>query len=108
MVEYPAIITRRPNGRFFARIPDLPGVTATGKDVFEALARVVNLAQTRVRDIVDRGETVPPPRDLAEVPPRAREYGRTLLPVKVPSGPAAGTRDRLHRTIGKAPVNDNG
>ena len=87
MSDYPAIVTRRLNGRFFARIPDLPGVGAVGRDAVDALAHVVEAAADYVRDMIDRGKAVPPPRDLAEMPPGRRidEYGRTTVPVPVPA-----------------------
>ena len=87
MSDYPAIITRRTNGRFFARVPDLPGVRAAGRDAVDALAHVVEAAADYVRDMVSQGEAVPPPRDLAAVPhnPRVEEYGRTTVPVPTPA-----------------------
>ena len=87
MSDYPAIITRRTNGRFFARIPDLPGVRAAGRDAVDALAHVVEAAADHVRDLIDHGKAVPRPRDLAQVPHgrRAGEYGRTTVSVPVPA-----------------------
>lgn len=51
-------------GRWFAEIPDFPGVMAYGQTRAEAIARTQALALRVVADRLEDGENVP---DLAEV-----------------------------------------
>lgn len=83
---YVSVVERNNEGRFFAHIPDLPGVTAAGASPAEALAMVAEIGADHAQDYVENGHVLPPPRDLTEVPhdPEVKEFGRALVPVPVP------------------------
>lgn len=83
---YVAIVERNSEGRFFAHVPDLPGVTAAGATVSDALSLAAEFASEHVRDLVDSDAEVPPARDIWEVEkdPEVQEVFRALVPVEVP------------------------
>ena len=83
---YVAIIETNREGELFVTVPDLPGVNAAAVTRREALELAVEFANDYVRDLIEEGHAVPPPRDLAEIErdPEVREIGRALIPVEVP------------------------
>lgn len=84
---YWAIIEKSTDG-FYAFLPDLPGCTAAGDSVEEALRWLTEFAADYVRDGKERGGEEPPEatklEDIAH-DPEAPEYGRVLLPVELPA-----------------------
>ncbi len=84
---YWAIIEKSTDG-FYASLPDLPGATAAGDSVEEALRWLAEFAADYIRDGKERGGEDPPAatklEDIAH-DPDAPEYGRVLLPVELPA-----------------------
>ncbi|MGQ0580785.1 MAG: type II toxin-antitoxin system HicB family antitoxin [Reyranella sp.] len=84
---YWAIIEKSTDG-FYAFLPDLPGATAAGDSVEEALRWLAEIAADYVRDGKERGGENPPEatklEDIAH-DPEAPEYGRVLLAVELPA-----------------------
>ena len=84
---YWAIIEKSTDG-FYAFLPDLPGATAAGDSVEEALRWMAEIAADHIRDGKERGGEDPPEATkLEDIPhdPEIREYGRVLLPVELPA-----------------------
>ena len=84
---YWAIIEKSTDG-FYAFLPDLPGATATGDSVEEALRWLAEIAADHIRDGKERGGEDPPEATkLEDIPhdPEIREYGRVLLLVELPA-----------------------
>lgn len=84
---YWAIVEKSTDG-FHAFLPDLPGATAAGDSVEEALRWLAEIAADHIRDAKERGgETPPEATKLEDIPhdPEAPEYGRVLLPVELPA-----------------------
>lgn len=84
---YWAIIEKSTDG-FYAFLPDLPGCTAAGDSVEEALRWLAEFGADYVRDGKERGGEEPPEatklEDIAH-DPEVQEYGRVLLPVELPA-----------------------
>jgi|GEM_PF-981096 len=84
---YWAIVEKSTDG-FHAFLPDLPGATAAGDSVEEALRWLAEIAADHIRDGKERGGENPPEatklEDIAH-DPEAPEYGRVLLPVELPA-----------------------
>ena len=55
----PTEIGREDDGRWLAKIPELPGVMAYGATPAEAVARVQALALRALADRVEHGEVIP-------------------------------------------------
>ncbi len=84
---YWAIVEKSTDG-FYAFLPDLPGATAAGESVEEALRWLAEFAADYIRDAKERGgESPPEATKLEDIPhdPEAPEYGRVLLPVELPA-----------------------
>lgn len=84
---YWAIVEKSTDG-FYAFLPDLPGATAAGDSVEEALRWLAEFAADYIRDAKERGgENPPEATKLEDIPhdPEAPEYGRVLLPVELPA-----------------------
>jgi len=83
---YVAVLQWTKEGRIFAYIPDLPGVTAVGTTRAEALRYVVELACDRVRKLIDGDHPVPEARDIDAILPDIDTLAsdRALVPVEVP------------------------
>lgn len=84
---YWAIIEKSTDG-FHAFLPDLPGATAAGDSVEEALRWLAEIAADHIRDARERGGEGPPEATkLEDIPhdPEVTEYGRVLLPVELPA-----------------------
>ncbi len=84
---YWAIVEKSTDG-FYAVLPDLPGATAAGDSVEEALRWLAEFAADYIRDARERGGTSPPDATkLEDIPydPEVSEYGRVLLPVELPA-----------------------
>ena len=61
--------TQRENdGRWIAEIPEIPGVTAYGKDAAEARRAVMALALRVVADRIEHGEDIPAVFEAAFAP----------------------------------------
>jgi predicted RNase H-like HicB family nuclease len=84
---YWAIVEKSTDG-FYAFLPDLPGATAAGESVEEALRWLAEFAADHIRDSKERDGRNPPEatklEDIAH-DPEAPEYGRVLLPVELPA-----------------------
>jgi predicted RNase H-like HicB family nuclease len=78
---YYSIIERAENGHFAAWVPDLPGVTADGRTEDEVVQRLFSGARERLRNLIMRGDPVPPARPVDELPQRngQRVFRRLLL-----------------------------
>jgi len=84
---YWAIIEKGADG-FYAFLPDLPGATASGDSVEEALRWLAEIAADHIRDDRERHDKAPPEATkLEDIPrdPDVTEYGRVLLPVELPA-----------------------
>jgi len=82
---YVAIIARHA-GEYWATVPDLPGPNSAAGTRHDALVLVTQFANDHVRDLVERGASVPPARDLDDIeagPEDGSEAGRALIPVDV-------------------------
>ena len=84
---YWAVVEKSTDG-FYAFLPDLPGATAAGESVEEALRWLAEIAADHIRDAKER-QGLPPPEAtrLEDIPrdPEVTEYGRVLLPVELPA-----------------------
>lgn len=98
---YWAIIEKSTDG-FYAFLPDLPGATAAGDSVEEALRWLAKIAADYVRDGKERGGEDPPEATTLEHiahDPEVREHARVLLPVELPA-PAT----RMKTLLSAAPL----
>lgn len=66
---YYAIIERSDDGSFAARVPDLPGVSASGQTEDEVVRRVFNDARECLRNLIVSGQPMPAARPVDELPP---------------------------------------
>lgn len=87
-LRYYWAIVEKSTDAFYAFLPDLPGATAAGDSVEEALRWLAEIAADHIRDGKERGGEDPPEatklEDIAH-DPEVREYGRVLLPVELPA-----------------------
>jgi predicted RNase H-like HicB family nuclease len=87
-LRYYWAIVEKSTDAFYAFLPDLPGATAAGDSVEEALRWLAEIAADHIRDGKERGGEDPPEatklEDIAH-DPEAPEYGRVLLPVELPA-----------------------
>ncbi len=84
---YWAIIEKGADG-FYAFLPDVPGATAAGESVEEALRWLAEIAADHIRDDHERHGTPPPPAaHLDEIArdPDVEEHARVLVPVELPA-----------------------
>jgi predicted RNase H-like HicB family nuclease len=81
---YVAILARNSEGEIFATVPDLPGANSAAVTEGEALDLVIEFADDYVRDLLEGGHPVPPPRRLSEIAVEEGEMGRALIPVDIP------------------------
>lgn len=84
---YWAIIEKGEDG-FYAFLPDVPGATAAGESVEDALRWLTGIAADHIRDDRERHSKPPPEATrLEDIPhdPEVTEYGRVLLPVELPA-----------------------
>lgn len=82
---YFADLEENSTGDIFAFFEDLPGVTAAGKDVTEALRYLAEFAADHVRDLADSGEAIPEPtpwHELSEKEPTV--FARVAVPIEMP------------------------
>lgn len=111
---YWAIIEKSTDG-FYAFLPDLPGCTAAGDSVEEALRWLAEFGADYVRDGKERGGEEPPEatklEDIAH-DPEVQEYGRVLLPVELPAKAVKisvtvdeGVLARIDRAVSEAGTN---
>lgn len=61
MARYTVNLTTRYDGLVIATFPDLPGVSALGRDDEEALAEARRELDAALRGFAEDGETPPPP-----------------------------------------------
>jgi HicB_like antitoxin of bacterial toxin-antitoxin system len=82
---YAVLIETTPEGQTVVVVPDL-GMRAVGTTPAQALARVIGFSNAEVREMVERGYPVPPPRAIDTIPaiPHKPELARALIPVEVP------------------------
>jgi predicted RNase H-like HicB family nuclease len=69
MVRYAVRLTTRYDGLVIAAFPDLPGVSALGRDDEEALAEARRALDAALRAFADDGE----------MPPEPRTHGATMI-----------------------------
>ena len=62
MASYAVHLVTRYDGLVIATFPDLPGVSALGRDDEEALAEARRELDTALRSLADEGEAPPEPR----------------------------------------------
>src|ERR1700676_5172087 len=82
---YFASLEENSTGDVFAFLEDLPGVTAAGKSVTEALRYLTEFAADHVRDLADSGEAIPEPTPWDKL--RAKEptvFARVVVTVEIP------------------------
>lgn len=87
-LRYYWAVIEKSTDAFYAFLPDLPGATAAGDSVEEALRWLAEFAADYIRDAKERGgENPPEATKLEDIPhdPEAPEYGRVLLPVELPA-----------------------
>jgi predicted RNase H-like HicB family nuclease len=61
MVRYRAIVTPTHEGPYVAVVPEMPGISATGRNPEQALARAADALREAVRAALRRGEILQPP-----------------------------------------------
>lgn len=75
MNGYIAIVLRRPGGKYEAAFPDLPGCTAAGAGVDDALEAARGALKTYAAERRRAGEAMPEPRPAADVAVEAARHG---------------------------------
>lgn len=65
---YYAIIERTDDGSFAARVPDLPGVSASAPTEDEVVRRVFHDARDCLRNLIMNGQPMPTARAADELP----------------------------------------
>jgi predicted RNase H-like HicB family nuclease/uncharacterized protein (DUF1778 family) len=85
--RYIAVVERNKTGRFFAHVPDLPGVTAGAKTVDDVLSLLADFADDYVRDLANDGHDVPSATawERFKPDPEVKEFLRAIVPVRLPS-----------------------
>lgn len=58
---YSAAFTLEENGKYYARIPDLPGCISSGKTLEEAIEMITDAASLYLVSAEDHGEAIPEP-----------------------------------------------
>lgn len=58
---YSAAFTLEESGKYYARIPDLPGCISSGKTLEEAIEMISDAASLYLVSAEDRGEAIPEP-----------------------------------------------
>jgi predicted RNase H-like HicB family nuclease len=83
---YFATLEQNKDGQVFAHMHDLPGVTAAGDSVTEALRYVAEFAADQVQELADAGEPVPEPTPWHKLPEEKEptEFARVVVPVEMP------------------------
>lgn len=82
---YFASLEENSTGDIFAFLEDLPGVTAAGKSVAEALRYLTEFAADHVRDLADSGEFIPEPTPWEKLPAQEPTvFARVVVPVEMP------------------------
>jgi predicted RNase H-like HicB family nuclease len=82
---YFASLEQNNTGEIFAFMEDLPGVTAAGKSVTEALRYLSEFAADHVRDLADAGEPIPKPTPWHKLPEKEPTvFSRVAVPVEMP------------------------
>ena len=61
------VLKEEDDGRWSASIPALPGCSSWGYSKDEALENIRDAADIYIEDMIDAGETLPPPSDEIEV-----------------------------------------
>ena len=84
--NYVAIIEQNDQLKYFAHIPDLPGVTVGAHTVGEVLKLVAEFADDYVRDLVEDGHEIPDNTAWEDVKsdPDVKEFMRAMVPVRIP------------------------
>jgi predicted RNase H-like HicB family nuclease len=79
--SYYSIIERTKDGRFTARVPDLPSVTITGDTEEEVIRTLSQTVRQCVREMVISGKPVPKARPIDELSRESgkRQFHRLLL-----------------------------
>lgn len=82
---YFAVLEKNSEGRYFAHIPDLPGVVASGEGAGDALQELSERAARYLLDLARHSEKIPEPRDYDQLFGAEKIEGQTVLvPVTVP------------------------
>lgn len=82
---YFASLEENSTGDIFAFLEDLPGVTAAGKSVTEALRYLAEFAADHVRDLAGSGEAIPEPTPWHKLPAsEPTVFARVVVPVELP------------------------
>jgi predicted RNase H-like HicB family nuclease len=85
--RYVAVIEQNKRGRYFARMPDLPGVTSGGGTIDEALRYLADFADDHVADLAKDQHEIPDASAWEDVPsdPDVDEVLRAYVPVRIPA-----------------------
>ena len=75
MNGYIAIVLKRPGGRYEAVFPDIPGLSAAGRGVDDALEAARGALKTHAAERRRAGEAMPQPRPAADVAELSARHG---------------------------------
>ena len=67
LVYYPAVLEKEEDSDYGVFFPDLPGVVSAGDDPSEALANAEEALQFHIDGLIEEGDPVPEPGDLAKI-----------------------------------------
>jgi predicted RNase H-like HicB family nuclease len=77
--SYYSVIERGEDGRFFAWVPDLPGIRVTGQTEAQVIRALSQQIRQCVRDKILSGAPVPAARSADQLPPVGGRIRRLLL-----------------------------
>jgi predicted RNase H-like HicB family nuclease len=87
VVFYPAIVERGARAKSFGVFfPDLPGCTSGGDTAQEAALNAEDALRGHLSLMIEDGERLPPPTDIASLPrdPEVKEVARVLVRAELP------------------------
>ena len=65
---YTAVLTPGVNGKYYARVPDLPGCITTGRTLAEAVELITDAAGGWLVTAEDEGMPIAPPTEQKDIP----------------------------------------
>lgn len=76
---YPAIFKRLEDGKYFIRVPDLPGCVTEGKDLLDALDMAKDAIAMWLCDAEDNNENIPPASNLFDIKHSPDEFVNLMV-----------------------------